>query len=119
MTENHVIQAAMRTLFLLLTATILTGCASHSHEIAPAPISTTRYDGWGCRKLVKESAFIQDALNRVSAEQDHAADHDTLMVFLIGVPTSGGGVKEQVADMKGQQIALHGAMVEQNCLGGN
>ena len=60
--------------------------------------------------------FIQESLNQVSAEQDHAADHDALMVFLIGVPTSGGGVKDQVADIKGQQIALHGAMMDQNCI---
>ena len=106
----------MKYLSPILTAILLAACASYTSEIAPAPISATRYDGWGCRKLVKESAFIQESFNRVSAEQDHAANNDALMVFLIGVPTSGGGVKEQVADMKGQQIALHGAMMEQNCI---
>jgi hypothetical protein len=39
------------------------------------------------------------------------------MVFLIGVPTSGGGVKGQVADLKGQQIALHEAMIQADCPG--
>jgi hypothetical protein len=53
---------------------------------------------------------------RVSADQDHAASHDALMVFLIGVPTSGGGVKGQVADLKGQQDALHAAMRDNSCL---
>ena len=47
---------------------------------------------------------------------DHAADHDALMVFLIGVPTSGGGVKGEVARLKGEQIALHEAMLDRGCL---
>lgn len=49
------------------------------------------------------------------ADQDHSANNDALMVFLIGVPTSGGGVKGQVADLKGQQIALHEAMIQAEC----
>ncbi|MBN8900499.1 MAG: hypothetical protein J0H19_04065 [Rhodospirillales bacterium] len=80
------------------------------------PISEARYDGWGCPKLAKEQAFVETAVARVSADQDQAADRDALMVFLIGVPTSGGGVKGQVADLKGQQQALHNAMLSQGCL---
>lgn len=65
--------------------------------------------------MQKEQAFVEQSLTRVSADQDHAADHDALMVFLIGVPTSGGGVKGQVADLKGQQEALHNAVRDHNC----
>jgi hypothetical protein len=74
-----------------------------------------RYDGWSCPKLKKEQSFVEASLVRVSADQDNAASNDALMVFLIGVPTSGGGVKSQVADLKGQQIALHNALLESNC----
>jgi hypothetical protein len=95
---------------------LLSACAPHASEISPAPISEARYDGWGCAKLKKEQTFVDDSLARVSADQDHAADHDTLMVLLIGVPTSGGGVKGEVADLKGQQIAIHKAMLDQGCL---
>ncbi|MGH7690176.1 MAG: hypothetical protein ACREN3_11275 [Gemmatimonadaceae bacterium] len=95
---------------------LLAACAPYSSDISPAPISDARYDGWGCAKLQKERAFVDDSVTRVSAEQDHDASHDALMVFLIGVPTSGGGVKGEVAELKGQQIALHEAMLDQGCL---
>ena len=59
---------------------------------------------------------MDEGLNRVSADQDDAADHDALMVFLIGVPTSGGGVAGQVAELKGEQIALHKALLDRGCI---
>jgi hypothetical protein len=91
-------------------------CAPYASEISPAPISEARYDGWDCSKLSKEQTFVEESLARVSADQDHAASHDALMVFLIGVPTSGGGVKGQVADLKGQMDALHTAMMSHGCI---
>lgn len=95
---------------------LLLGCAPYANEISPAAISDVRYDGWGCTKLAKERAFVDESLVRVSADQDHAASHDALMVFLIGVPTSGGGVKGEVAELKGEQKALHNAMLDQGCI---
>ena len=109
---------AVSVFALLATAAgviALAGCAPHASDIAPAPISTARYDGWSCPKLRKELTFVEESLARVSADQDHAASNDALMVALIGVPTSGGGVKGQVADLKGQQVALHQALIEDNC----
>ena len=97
-------------------AACLAACAPHASEIAPAPISDARYDGWSCEKLKKEQAFVDTSLVRVSGDKDSAANRDALMVFLIGVPTSGGGVKSQVADLKGQQVALHPAMLEHGCI---
>ncbi len=105
-----------KILISLLLVSGLTACAPHASEIAPAPISALRYDDWSCGKIQKEQAFVEQSLARVSADQDRAADHDALMVFLIGVPTSGGGVKGQVADLKGQQDALHNALRDHNCL---
>lgn len=102
--------------FLVLVIVALTSCAPRASEISPAPISALRYDGWSCEKLKKEQAFVEAALTRVSADQDQAADRDALMVFLIGVPTSGGGVKGQVADLKGQKDALHHALMGQDCI---
>ena len=101
------------TAVILAALLSLAACAPHAANISPAPISTARYDGWSCAKLAKETSFVDSSLARVSADQDSAADTDTLMVILIGVPTSGGGVKGQVADLKGQQIALHEALL--NC----
>jgi hypothetical protein len=65
--------------------------------------------------LRKEKAFVDESLTRVSADEDASADHDALMVFLIGVPTSGGGVKGEVAELKGEQKALQQALLDKGC----
>ncbi|MGH7102925.1 MAG: hypothetical protein ACREFJ_11065 [Acetobacteraceae bacterium] len=106
-----------RTLLAAGVVALLAGCAPYAANITPAPISDARYDGWGCGKLIKERAFVDDALTRVSAQEDRDANHDAWMVLLIGVPTSGGGVKGEVAELKGEQVALHEAMLDQDCLG--
>ena len=111
--DVHIMTSKM--LFCFALASLIAACAPRASEIAPAPISALRYDGWSCEKLKKEQAFVENALVRVSADQDQAADRDALMVFLIGVPTSGGGVKGQVADLKGQKDALHNALMGQDC----
>lgn len=100
---------------VVFVAALLSGCAEKAANIEPSAISTARYDGWSCSKLNKEKAFVDEALVRVSADQDNAADNDALMVVLIGAPTSLGGVKGEVARLKGEQEALRRAMLEQNC----
>jgi hypothetical protein len=112
MSKRYLIAAALSASTTLAVA----ACAPYASEIEPAPISAARYDGWSCTKLAKEQTFVEDGLARVSADQGHSANHDALMVFLIGVPTSGGGVKGEVADLKGQQIALHNAMLQADCI---
>ena len=84
--------AASKQLLLPITL-LLSACAPYASEITPAAISGLRYDGWSCAKLAKEKAFVDEALARTSADEDAAANRDAWMVFLIGVPTSGGGVK--------------------------
>lgn len=106
----------MRNVAVVFSAfLVLASCAEKAANIEPAAISTARYDGWNCSKLRKEKAFVDDALVRTSADQDKAADNDALMVVLIGVPTSGGGIKGEVARLKGEQEALRRAMVERSC----
>jgi hypothetical protein len=100
-----------------LSVFTISGCAQKASNINPAYISQQRYSDWSCEKLVKEKSFIDDALPRVSAQQDAAADNDALMVFLIGVPTSGGGVKSEVARLKGEQEAVRQVIRDKNCDG--
>ena len=103
-------------LIAVIALFLLADCAPHASEIPPSPISDARYDRWSCKKLQKEKDFVDESLARVSADQDNAADHDALMVFLIGVPTSGGGVRGEVARLKGEQNALHQALLDRDCL---
>jgi hypothetical protein len=103
---------------LVATLALVTGCAPWASNISPSPISSARYEGWNCNKLRAEQKFVEDSLVRVSADQDSAATTDIWMVILIGVPTSGGGVKGEVARLKGEQIALHHAMLMAGCITG-
>ncbi|MCR9148848.1 MAG: hypothetical protein NXH83_01610 [Rhodobacteraceae bacterium] len=107
----------LRSLAVLACAVVigLPGCAKKADNIEPAAISTAKYDGWNCSKLAKEKAFVDGALVRVSAQQDKAASDDALMVFLIGVPTSGGGVPGEVARLKGEQEAIRQALRDRSC----
>jgi len=107
----------MKLFLTLTTSLLLSACAPYASEVSAIPISTTQYDDWNCQKLGSEQAFVDAALAKVSSDEDHAASHDALMVFLVGFPTSGGGVKEQVAYLKGQQIALRNALMSHGCTG--
>ena len=104
-----------RFVVVAITLLVLASCAQRAELVEPAAISTAKYDGWSCTKLSKEKAFVDEALVRASASQDRAADNDAMMVFLIGVPTSGGGIKGEVARLKGEQEALRRSMVETSC----
>jgi hypothetical protein len=105
----------MRTYIALAVVAGLAACAPKAENIEPAAISTSAYEGWDCRRLAREKAFTDEALVRASDTQDRAASTDALMVFLIGVPTSGGGIKGEVARLKGNQEAIRRTMVLQNC----
>jgi len=101
----------------LALAFLISGCAEKAANIEPSMLSAARYDGWGCQKLYKEKDFVDTALVKVSADQDEAASHDAWMVFWIGVPTSGGGVKGEVARLKGEQEALRQSIRDRGCKG--
>lgn len=106
---------ASLTVAAIVVAAGLAGCAKKADNIEPAAISTAKYETWNCNQLTREKAFVDEALVRVSASQDKAASNDALMVFLIGVPTSGGGTPGEVARLKGEQEAIRRTMVAKNC----
>ena len=94
---------------------LIVGCAERAANIEPSYISSEKYGTWNCTSLIKEKSFVDNSLPQASASQDAAADNDALMVFLIGVPTSGGGIKSEVARLKGEQEALRRAIRDENC----
>jgi len=105
----------MKKLVIVAAFAILAACAEKAANIEPAAISSAKYEGWNCRKLAKEKAFVEEALIRASGIQDKAAQNDTMMVILIGVPTSNGGIKSEVARLKGEKEALRVAMRDRGC----
>ena len=107
---------ATRNILVGSACLLAAACAEKAQNIEPAAISTAKYDGWNCTKLAKEAAFVDEALVRAAGVQDDAASEDAFMVFLIGVPTSGGGIKSEVARLKGEKIALRRARLERGCI---
>jgi|SRR5262245_19104789 hypothetical protein len=104
-----------KLLDIALALSLLAGCAPRAANISPSAISSARYDGWTCEKLKKEQAFVEESLTRASADQDSAANTDVWTVIVIGVPISGGGIKGEVARLKGEQIAIHRALLDGDC----
>lgn len=104
-----------KPLTILIMALSVAGCAQSANQVQASYISTARYDGWNCNKLQREYIFVEEALIRSSKTQDDAATTDALMVFLIGIPTSGGGVKGEVARLKGQREALRQSARDAGC----
>lgn len=103
------------TCAVLAACVALSGCAQKAANIEPSAISTSKYSSWSCSQLVREKAFTDTALIRKSSAQDKAAQNDAVMVFLIGVPTSGGGIPGEVARLKGEQEAIRKAIIMKRC----
>ena len=109
---------AMRFLTMVslsICCILMIGCAQRAANIAPAHISAAKYADWDCKRLLDEKTFVDNALPKASSQQDAAADSDAMMVFLIGVPTSGGGIKSEVARLKGEQEALRNVIRDKDC----
>ncbi len=105
----------IHTSLIVLACLSVGACAKKADNIEPSAISVSKYRNWSCNQLRREKAFTDTALVRTSAAQDKAAQNDAVMVFLIGVPTSGGGVPGEVARLKGEQEAIRQAMVRKSC----
>ncbi len=101
-----------------LTALMLTGCAKKPEAIAPAYVSHMQYMSYNCPQLASEAARLDAALAQVSQAQRNARSGDVAGVILLGLPVSsmsGSNVSDQVASVKGQQVAVQQAMNLQNC----
>ncbi len=96
----------------------LSACAAPPESIAPSYVSPISYSGLNCSDLSGEVARVDAALTQASQQQEQAHGNDVVGVLLIGVPVStlsGTNVAPQVASLKGQQEAIHLAMLQKHC----
>ena len=96
---------------------MLSGCATRANSVAPVAVSSNDHAGLSCpaarEKLVTARAQ-QDALSK---RQNNAAVADAAGVFLVLVPVGsifGGGVEGQLAQAKGEVIAIE-RHITNNC----
>lgn len=106
------------TFAAMLSAALLCGCAKSADSIAPAYVSDISYRPLTCSDLAIETARLQTALARASAQQDNARANDTVGVILIGVPVSslsGDNIAPEVARLKGELETISRVTVEKKC----
>ena len=114
--------ATMRSVYrngLIIAATLsIAACAAPPESIAPSYVSPVTYNGLSCSELSAEAGRVDAALTQASQQQEQAHGNDVVGVLLIGVPVStlsGTNVAPQVASLKGQQEAIHLALLQKHC----
>jgi len=102
----------------LLAWLAASGCAQTPESIAPQYVSYLQYSGLSCAQLGQELTRLDAALTAASSEQQQARTGDAVGILLLGLPTAsmtGQNIAPQIASYKGQENALHEAIVRNNC----
>lgn len=102
---------------LLLASVAITGCASRASSIAPTAVPSANYKGLDCDETKTLLAQKTAEKNALVKSQNDAADEDAVGVFFVLLPVgsiSGGDKEGELAQAKGEVLALNGA-VSINC----
>ncbi|MEL7462704.1 MAG: hypothetical protein AAFN79_01455 [Pseudomonadota bacterium] len=105
--------------FACLGALALAACAKPPAAVGPSYVSPAIYDNRTCDELSEERAGVAQALAKAEREQTSAFVADAVGVFLFLIPVSAfaGDSEDQLATLKGHDIALEQAMLRQRCFG--
>ena len=107
----------------LVAVMTLPGCATRPVDITAQYVSTTRYDDRTCKQLLREQDDVDSSLASASAKLDSKATQDAVVagvgavlfwpiLFALGGNQS---MEQQVAQLKGEQIALKKRMRDLSC----
>jgi hypothetical protein len=103
---------------VLLACLAAAACAQTPESIAPAYVSYLQYNDLNCSQLSQELARLDFALAQASKQQYQARTGDTLGILFLGLPTasmSGENIAPQIATYKGEEEAMHEAVIRKNC----
>jgi hypothetical protein len=107
-----------KTVMACAAVMLIAGCAARPENIPPAYVSTLSYQSLTCQQLAEESARVDTAYAEAAKKQTHARHEDTVAVALVGLPLgsmTGRNVATEVANLKGQQVAIHQTETQRNC----
>ena len=99
----------------------MSACAQAPEAIQPAYVSLMTFGGMSCAQLGAESARVDSALVRASAQQRQARGNGTMGVILLDLPVStlsGGNVAARITDLKDRQDVLHQILIQRGCIRG-
>lgn len=108
----------MKRLLWLAPILGLAACAPTPESIQPAYVSEVPYQSWTCTQLSEETGRLSNALSTASTQQNTARSNDVAGVIFLGLPVgsmSGQSIAPQIARYKGEQEAVHKAMIRNNC----
>ena len=95
----------------------IAGCASRAGSIAPVAVPSANYSGLSCNETKTMLTQKIAAKNALVTSQNNAAVGDAVGVFFVLLPVGsifGGDVAGELAQAKGEVLALQGA-VSINC----
>lgn len=100
-----------------ISMTMLVACAKSPSSIAPASISSSEYDHLSCEKLGVELAQADSRLTEASGRQNNAQAMDAVGVFLVLIPVSAlaGDAEGEVAQYKGEKLAIQRSIEKRDC----
>jgi hypothetical protein len=98
-------------------------CASKSSEITPAYVSPITYQNHTCPQLAQEAQAVSARAAQVSGAQDQKRSNDQIATgvaivvfwpaaFLVG---GDGPIAAELAQLKGQMVAIEQASVHKKC----
>lgn len=104
-------------------AAALCGCASKSSEITAAYVSPVQFQSYTCQQLAMEANAVSQRAAIVSGAQDQKRSDDAVATgvavvvfwpaaFLVG---GDGPQAAELANLKGQMVAIEQAAVMKNC----
>ena len=93
------------------------GCANSPSSIAPTAVDSDEYSHLNCQQLTTELATVSAKLSEAKDEQNSAQTGDAITVFLFLVPLSAltGDAEADVAQYKGEKLAIERAMAKKDC----
>jgi hypothetical protein len=113
----------MRKLGYVFTAALVAGCASKSTDISPSYVSPIMYQNHSCAQLAQEAQGISARAAQVSGAQDQKRTNDQIATgvaivvfwpaaFFVG---GDGPTSAELANLKGQMVAVEQASIQKNC----
>jgi hypothetical protein len=116
--RTHSRAASVAGAGLIALFTLAGGCAKSPESIAPAYVSTVNFQSWSCNQVAEEGRRLSQALAEASTQQRNARTNDTIGVIFLGLPVSslsGDNIAPQIANLKGQMVAVQQAGSSKNC----
>ncbi len=108
---------SVKKMTIFLVPVLLLGCATRPSSIEPLVVSDTSYEGLSCKQLVSGINEKYKELAVYSKAQNSKATSDIVTSTLLLVPGSlfTGNYEEEIAQLKGDVIAINHNLQKKQC----